>query len=134
MVKSILHKIQILIVEDNDTMRDGMVQILKKAGYIIHESTGGQQALTLLKEHEVDLVITDYKMAGMDGLELLKRVKKKQPDCEVLVITAFGTIDLAVEVMKSGAWDFIPKPFSKEALLLKVDRVVQMIREMCNHV
>lgn len=129
MAKPITHKTQILIVEDNDTMRDGMVQILKKAGYIIHESTGGQQALTLLKEHEVDLVITDYKMAGMDGLELLKRVKRKQPDCEVLVITAFGTIDLAVEVMKSGAWDFIPKPFSRDALLLKVDRVVRMIRE-----
>jgi len=110
-------------------MRDGMVQILKKAGYIIHESTGGQQALALLKEHKVDLVITDYKMAGIDGLELLKRVKRKQPDCEVLVITAFGTIDLAVEVMKSGAWDFIPKPFSRDALLLKVDRVVRMIGE-----
>jgi len=128
-VKQTGQNIQILVVEDNDTMRDGMVQILKKSGYRVSESPSGNQALELLKIHEVDLVITDYKMAGIDGLELLKRIKKDRPECEVLVITAFGTIDLAVEVMKSGAWDFIPKPFSKDALLLKVNRVVQMIRE-----
>ncbi len=121
--------IHILLVEDNDTMRAGMLQILKKAGHEIAGAASGKEGLGLLKDSPFDMVITDYKMSGMDGLEVLKAIKKMKPEIEVIVITAFGSIEVAVEAMKAGAWDFVTKPFSKEELLLKVDRVTRFLQE-----
>ena len=121
-------KLRILIVEDNDAMRDGMVQVLKKEGHAVIEASGGEEGLARIDEQACDLLITDYKMANMDGLQLLKAVKKENRSIEVIIITAYGTIELAVEAMKAGAWDFLTKPFSKDALKLKVDRVAQVVR------
>ena len=121
--------LQILVVEDNDTMREGMVQVLRKEKHQVAQAPGGSEALSQLERKPFDLVITDYKMAKMDGLQLLKRIKENRPKTEVIVITAYGTIELAIKAMKTGAWDFITKPFSKDELKLKVDRVTQVIRE-----
>jgi len=121
--------VQILVVEDNESMREGMVQVLQKAGYAVREATSGARALVCLSERPADLVITDYKMAGMNGLELLKRIKENNTGPEIIVITAHGTVELAVDAMKAGAWDFIQKPFSRDELVLKVERVGQIIRE-----
>lgn len=121
--------LRILVVEDNDTMREGMVQILQKAGHEVEEAPEGSAGLSLLEEKVFDLVITDYKLAEMDGIQLLKKIKETSPRIEVIVITAYGTIELAVEAMKAGAWDFITKPFSRDELIIKVNRVGEVMKE-----
>ena len=121
-------KLRILIVEDNESMREGMVQVLRKEGHDVSEATNGSEGLSQAATRPFDLVITDYRMAGTDGLQLLKEIKKKAAETEVIVITAFGTIELAVEAMKAGAWDFIQKPFTKDELKLKVQRVIHVIQ------
>jgi two-component system, NtrC family, response regulator HydG len=120
---------RVLVVEDNDTLREGMTAVLQKEGYDVRAEPDGPAALARFAEKPPDLVITDFRMAGMDGLELLNRIKGLRPETEVVLVTAFGTVDLAVEAMKAGAWDFLPKPFSGDALRLKADRVFQIVSE-----
>ncbi len=120
---------KILIIEDNDTMREGMVAIIKKLNYECESACNGQNGLQSLTENVFDLVVTDYKMEGMDGLDVLKQVRQKYPSTEVLIITAYGTIELAVEAMKLGAVDFISKPFSHEEFKLKIERILDRIKE-----
>jgi len=116
----------ILIVEDNPTMREGMEQILLNAGYLTTTAENAEAALQLLRQKPFQLVITDNKMAGMSGLDLLKMIKQDHPDTEVMIVTAFATIDLAVEAMKAGARDFITKPFSKDELLIRTGRLEEI--------
>ena len=78
-----------------------------------------------MEKKSTELVITDYKMAGIDGLQLLKKIKERAPETEVIVITAYGTIEVAVEAMKAGAWDFITKPFSMEELRTKINAIIK---------
>jgi len=120
---------KILIIEDNETMRDAMAAIIEKMGHEFDRAKNGNDGLQLMEKNAYDLVVTDYKMEGMDGLEVLKQVKQKFPLTEVLIITAYGTIELAVEAMKLGAVDFITKPFSHEEFKLKIERVLERIRE-----
>ena len=115
---------QVLIIDDHDSMREGLELLLRRRGHRTLSAHGGKQGLDLLSEHGADLVITDLKMVRVDGIEVLKRVKDDHPDTEVLVITAFGTIEKAVEAMKLGAADFITKPFSSEEFAVKVDRLL----------
>jgi len=124
-----LNPIRVLIVEDNDAMRDGMSQILQKAGYSVLAARGGPEGLAILERQAADLVICDYKMAEMDGIEVLKRLRGRFPDVLSIVMTAFGTIELAVEAMKAGAWDFVNKPFSQEELLLKTSRAAEVVNQ-----
>jgi two-component system response regulator HydG len=121
-------QIKILIAEDTDSMREAMVQILRKEGYQITAVADGRQAAELIQKQSVDLVITDYKMGELSGMDVLKAVRSKSQDTEVLIITAYGTIELAVEMMKAGAWDFMTKPFSRDALTLKIKRAVEHIK------
>jgi two-component system response regulator HydG len=120
---------KILIIEDNDTMREAMAAIIGKMGQEFDSAKNGLDGLQFFEKNAYDLVVTDYKMEGMDGLEVLKQVKEKYPSTEVLIITAYGTIELAVEAMKLGAVDFITKPFSHEEFKLKIERILQRIRE-----
>jgi len=120
---------RILVVEDNDTMREGMIAVLQKEGYAVEEAPDGTAAMSTLERKAADLVITDLRMSKTDGLELLKAVRTRWPATEVILITAFGTIELAVEAMKAGAWDFITKPFSGDALKLKADRAFAIVSE-----
>jgi len=120
---------KILIIEDNETMRDAMTAIIGKMGYEVEGAKNGHDGLLLMEKNSYDLVVSDYKMDGMDGLEVLKQVKQKHPTAEVLIITAFGTIELAVEAMKLGAVDFITKPFSHEEFKLKIVRILERINE-----
>jgi two-component system response regulator HydG len=120
---------KILIIEDNDTMREAMAAIIGKMGHEFDSAKNGHEGLQFIEKSAYDLVVTDYKMEGIDGLEVLKQVKEKYSSTEVLIITAYGTIELAVEAMKLGAIDFITKPFSHEEFKLKIERILERIRE-----
>jgi two-component system, NtrC family, response regulator HydG len=121
--------VKILIVEDNETLREGMAQVLEKMKLEVLQAADGEAALVLLAQTPVSLVVTDYRMAGMDGLEVLSKVKKEAPGTEVLIITAYGSIELAVQAMQLGAADFITKPFSHEEFKLRVGKILQKIEQ-----
>ena len=118
---------KILLVEDNETLREGMAQVLAKMDLEVLQAADGQTALHHLAGDNVAIVVTDYRMAGMDGLEVLQQVKKAAPATEVLLITAYGSIDLAVRAMQLGAADFIAKPFSHEEFRLRIGRILDRI-------
>lgn len=119
----------ILIIEDNATMREAMIAIVKRMGYSCDEAGSGNIALEKIESGTYDFVVSDYKMEGKNGLEILQFVKEKAPATEVMIITAYGTIELAVEAMKAGAIDFITKPFSHDEFRMKVERIFQRIQE-----
>lgn len=125
--------LQILVVDDEESMRLLLSSILKGEGYKIDTAANAEEALTKLEQKDYGLVITDLKMPGMDGIELVSRVREKHPDTTVVVLTAHGTVETAVEAMKKGAWDFLTKPLaSPDQLRLLVKKVVdrqQMVRE-----
>jgi two-component system response regulator HydG len=115
---------QVLIIDDHDSMREGLELLLRRRGHRTVSAGSGKEGLDLLGEHRPELVITDLKMAQVDGIEVLRCVKEKSPETEVLVITGYGTIEKAVEAMKLGAADFLTKPFSSEEFGVKVDRLL----------
>ncbi len=106
------HK-QILVVDDEPNLRRVLSAQLERDGYDVHTAEDGEQALGILKEHHIDLVITDLRMPKLDGMELLRRVQKLDADLPVVMITAHGTVDNAVEALKTGAFDYLTKPFDQ---------------------
>ncbi len=116
---------RVLIIDDHDTMREGLELLMRRRGHRTLSARGGREGLELLHSRGADLVITDLKMARVDGLKVLEDVKKRSPDTEVLVITGYGTMEKAVEAMKMGACDFISKDFSSEEFAIKVDRILR---------
>jgi two-component system response regulator HydG len=118
----------IIIIEDNETMRLGMVESLRREGYHVKDYDNGTDALKALKIQPVSLVITDLKMEPLDGMEVLQQVKKIHAPTEVLLVSAYGSIDTAVDAMKIGAADFLTKPFSSEELRIRVKKIISTIK------
>jgi len=119
---------KILIADDDAGMRKGLGGILRRTGYLVTEVPGGTEAADQLARDVFDVVITDLKMEPLSGLDVLRLVKQMNPDLEVILMTAFGTIEAAVEAMKLGAFDFITKPFQKEEILLRVRNALEKRR------
>ena len=107
---------RILIVDDEQIQRESLAGFLKKIGYDVGTAESAQTALAHLHKHPVDIVLSDYKMPYMTGVDLLKEVKSRHPNVILVLITAFGTVDIAVDAMKSGAWDFLTKPVNLDQL------------------
>src|SRR5512136_1610715 len=97
----------ILVVDDTAGVKDAISKILQKEGYSVITASDGEEGINLLQKHDIPLVLTDLKMPKVDGAELLKVAKTISPDIEVILITGYGTVEVAVEVMKEGAFDFI---------------------------
>ena len=116
---------RVLIIDDHNAIREGLELLLRKHGHRTFSAENGKQGLNLLSEHGAELVVTDLRMAGMDGIEVLRQVRAQAPETDVMMITAFGTVDRAVEAMKLGAVDFITKPFSPEEFAVKVGRLLR---------
>ena len=117
----------ILIIDDNETIREGLAHTVKKMGHTPLVAAGGEQGLAQLKSSgAVDFVITDLRMEGLDGVDVLERVAEIDPDIPTMIITAFGTVETAVEAMKLGAFDFLTKPFAPEVVRLKVERALEL--------
>ena len=117
---------QILIIDDEKNYLLIMEAILEEEGYAVTALSDPIMAMTFLEESEVDVVITDMKMPGMTGQEVLEHVRKHHPHIPVMIMTAFGTIDRAVEAMKSGAFDYITKPFANDEILLSVRKALKL--------
>jgi DNA-binding NtrC family response regulator len=117
----------ILIVDDEKGQREILTTILHKEGYRIVDVPGGREALERLNGEEFDLILTDLKMQGMSGMELLESVLAEDPQQCIVMMTAHGTIDSAVEAMKKGAFDYLEKPLEREDLLLTVQRAFERI-------
>jgi len=115
-------KHRILVVDDDESLRWVTQVQLQQSGYEVEAAADGARALELLRDAPADLVITDLKMPGMTGLELLRHIRTGYPEIIVIVVTAFGTVETAVEAMKAGAYDYITKPVNMDELRLTVDR------------
>lgn len=125
----------ILVVDDDESLRRITQLQLQEAGYEVLTAASGEEGLRVLEERNVSLLITDFKMPGLSGLDLLKAVRGSFPQISVLMITAFGTVQSAVETMKAGAYDYITKPIDFEELVLVVNRAVehqQLVEEVQN--
>ena len=118
-------KINILVVEDGQIQREMLRDFLREEGFPVSEAENGECALAKLREDRFDLVLTDYKMPGMDGMALLQAAKQLNPEVDVVVMTAFGTVEMAVSAMKAGASDYISKPIDLDELKLLIDRIAE---------
>src|SRR5574341_1775283 len=116
---------KILLVDDDPRMRKSLANLLRREGYEIAEAGGGKEAADQLGNDALDLLITDLHMEPVSGLDLLRTVKQTSPDLEVIVVTAFGTIEAAVDAMKLGAFDFVAKPFQAEEILTRVRNALE---------
>ncbi len=112
----------ILVVDDEESIRDSCRQALERKGNRVEVAEDGSKALSLLEKESFDLVILDLKLPGLNGMEVLKKIKEEDPDIIVVVITGYATVESAVEAMKIGAYDFIPKPFTPDSLRMIVSR------------
>lgn len=118
----------ILIVDDEKNYPPILSAILKEEGFETLTAFSGEEVLEILKDSDVDLVLTDMKMPFMDGIELLERIKDKDPDLPVIMMTAHGTVEKAVEAMQKGAYNYIMKPFDNERLIIYVNKATAMYR------
>jgi two-component system, NtrC family, response regulator HydG len=116
---------RLLVADDDPGLRESLNRTLTRAGYGVLLASDGRAALELLQGGGIDLVLTDLKMPGLTGIELLRAVKAIVPDIDVILITAFGTVEEAVSAMKEGAYDFITKPFRGEQLLKLIGKALE---------
>ncbi len=116
---------RVLIVDDEEQMRELLAKVLEKNGYQVAAAGDGAQALALLEKEPVDLVVTDVRMPGLGGMEALKSIKELNPDIIVIIMTAFGSIDQAVQAVKEGAYDYINKPFKIDEMLLTIGKALE---------
>jgi len=116
---------RVLIVDDEEQMRELLAKVLEKNGYQVTTAGDGGQALTLLEKEPMDLVVTDVRMPGLDGMEALKAIKELNPEIVVIIMTAFGSIDQAVQAVKEGAYDYINKPFKIDEMLLTIKKALE---------
>ncbi len=115
----------ILIVDDDFDIREVLKDRLESLGYGVVEASNGQEALSLLEKQTPHLVLLDIEMPGMNGLEVLREIRKKEKDLTVVMITAYGTVERAVQAMREGAYDFIPKPFEPDHVALIVQKALE---------
>ena len=123
---------RILIVDDEEAMRDGCRQVLAPEGFVLQEAASGDGALEAIRRESFDLVILDLKMPRVDGMAILRRLREESPGTAAVVITGYPSVESAVEAMKLGASDFLPKPFTPDVLRLTVRRTLrgtQMAKE-----
>jgi DNA-binding NtrC family response regulator len=119
---------RVLVVDDKELMRDSVGATLQRAGLAVVSAPNAEAAIAMIARHHPDAVITDLKMPGVDGLELLRRIKEADDTLPVVLMTAYGTVDTAVQAMKFGAFDYITKPFEGDELVITMKRALQHAR------
>jgi two-component system, NtrC family, response regulator HydG len=119
---------RVLVVDDQKNMRATTAMLLRQGGHVVEEAEDGAAAVLRLQTVSFDVVLTDLRMPAVDGLEVLRAARELAPETEVIVMTAYATVEAAVEAMKRGAYDFVAKPFKEEELLLRVARALERRR------
>lgn len=119
---------KILVVDDDGELRENIAEVLGGFGFETAVAGNGEEALALLGASEIDLVLLDLVMPGMGGMETLASIRRRFPRVKVVMLTAFATVDNAVEAMRKGAEDYLPKPFRIEELLVTVRRIFEETR------
>jgi two-component system NtrC family response regulator len=122
----------VLIVDDERNYLAVLEELLSEEGYQVITAEGAKSGLECIEENDLDVVITDMKMPGMDGMEFMERIRLRQPDLPVIMMTAFGSVEKAVEAMRKGAFDYILKPFKNEQLKLTIGKAIghyQLVRQ-----
>src|ERR687894_423910 len=119
---------RILVADDHDSLRRGIVRALSDARHEVDEAPNGNVAIEKLHEGQYDVVLSDLKMGGSDGLDVLRTAKSLHPSTAVILMTAFGSVHTAVEAMKSGAFDYVQKPFEIEEMEVKIEKALEMRR------
>src|SRR5947208_474833 len=119
---------RILIADDHDALRRGLARGLTEAGHEIEEASNGNAAIERLHDSYFDVVLTDLKMGGSDGLDVLGSTRALHPTTAVILMTAFGTVNTAVEAMKNGAFDYVQKPFEIEEMEVKIEKALEVKR------
>jgi DNA-binding NtrC family response regulator len=120
-----MNKNQILIIEDDRRLREVLQKILNRKGFNVDLAENGSEGLKKIKQDSFDVALTDLKMPGMDGMEVLQAIKKLSPQTYVIIMTAYGTIDSAVEAIRNGAFDYITKPFKTEEILIVLEKALE---------
>jgi CheY-like chemotaxis protein len=120
-------KIQVLVVEDDDSFREVILGFLKKPKRDISAEKNGKEAIQALQSHPFDLVISDLMMPGADGMEVLREAKKSNPDCVVILITGYASLDSALQAIRGGAYDYLRKPFKLDQLEIVVNNACEKI-------
>ena len=119
---------KVLVVDDQRNMRATTAIVLRAAGHAVEEAEDGAAAVRRVQAEAFDVVLTDLRMANVDGMEVLREVRRLAPDTQIIVMTAYGTIESAVEAIRPGAYDFLAKPFKEDELLLRVSKAVEKRR------
>jgi two-component system response regulator (stage 0 sporulation protein F) len=114
----------ILIVDDEEGLREGLGKLLESEGYAVLSAENGEQALEILQRSRIDLVLTDMRMPGMDGIELLKKIRERHGDLGVIILTGYGQIESYIEAMNFGAIEYVSKPFKVNELKFIVNKVL----------
>jgi two-component system response regulator HydG len=120
---------RILVADDHDAVREGMVLSLTRLGHEVQGVRSGAEAIAAYRKRPSDVVVTDLRMVPVDGIEVVRRLRESDPEATVVVVSAHGTIATAVDAMREGAIDFIEKPFSPEVLRARVEKAVEIARE-----
>ena len=116
---------RILIIDDEEVVLDSCMQILKKGNYELSTAMNGESGLQLLNDFQPDLVCVDLKMPGLSGFEVLNKIREIDPNIVCIVITGYSTVSSAIEAMKNGAYDFLPKPFTPDEFRLIIGRGIE---------
>ncbi|HCL81443.1 MAG TPA: Fis family transcriptional regulator, partial [Nitrospiraceae bacterium] len=124
----------ILIVDDEEIVRKSCVRILSPEGYALETAKNADDALKKLDDKTFDLVLTDLVMPDITGIDLLKKIKEDRPETEVIIITGYGTVKTAVDALKYGAYDYIEKPFTPDALVNAVGRCLEKKRLLTENI
>lgn len=119
-----MSKGRILVVDDEDIVRTSCSRTLSPEGYEVRLAKNGVEGLKMASEERFDLVLTDLKMPDMDGIEVLRIIKEKWPETAVIIVTGYQTVDTAVKAIKLGAYDYIEKPFTPDALISAVTEAI----------
>ena len=128
MNQAVMENLEVLVVDDEESIRVGSKRILSRMEFNVHVAANGEEGLNIIAANNVSIVLLDLKMPGIDGMEVLRRIKEEDGKILVIVITGFATLETAIEAMKQGAYDFIPKPFEPDQLRIVVNRARETIR------
>lgn len=123
-----MHPANILVADDDVVARELLAEALRKEGYAVEAFASGEDVIARGRHGRVDLVLTDIRMGAVDGLTVLREFKRMSPDTAVVVLTAFGSLEGAIEAIKQGAYDYLAKPFKKEDIKLVVKRSLDHCR------